>query len=86
MKDENDPKSTPLEMKVSLSPDEIYSTIHILSYSKEIFTKMAIEVFNEKGESKEQTTYLARAKISEILCDKFMAAYSMATDGSKMLH
>jgi hypothetical protein len=70
---------------VMLGPQEMLSLIQVLSFSKEIFEKMALSMYHENDEAS-ALMYSARSQLSLKLFEKFKTAANIGEPTSKELH
>ena len=68
-----------------LTKDELASILHILSFSKEVFSQMAADM-HKVGNEKASTVYVARSQLSDHLYNKFDAINEIGEPTSKQVH
>jgi hypothetical protein len=70
---------------VTLSTDEMYSLVQILSFSKEVFEKMA-ENCKAEGNEKATQIYSARSSLSLILYERLKIVAGIGEPTSREIH
>ena len=68
-----------------LTPDELYSMIQILSFSREIFEQLAI-TSEKDGKEQARALYAARAQLSSLLYDRLKSVSRAEEPVSRTLH
>lgn len=87
-------KSESLQTKPNIEPDlysltmsskELISLMQILSFAKQVFEQMAVNL-DKEGQLEEAKTYIARSHISEVLFNKFQMLADIGEPTSRDVH
>jgi hypothetical protein len=73
------------EVSLTMTSDEVFSVVQILSFSKDIFHQMSLNCTKE-GDEETSLVYAARSRLSLMLYTKFKALANIGEPTSREVH
>ena len=79
------PEVQPGEHTFIMSTNEVFSTVQILGFARDVFKQMSMNCAVE-GDKKAEEVYAARSELSGILFEKFRITASIGEPTSRAFH